>query len=304
MNEIEFVDSGSLGAPGNIANSDWIVMKFGGTSVSTAANWKNIVDQIRSRLDDGFRLVVVHSALKGVSNSLEEILKSAISGEGSECFTELKQQHYDLADALGLNGALLLDSTLQELEELIASVQRLHEVEQVPETVVSDTGYTYSSVFGMTDNTDSLEKKWNDSEIKGYRAALSIRTRARVMALGEIMATRLGASYLDSLGIDAHWQDAREILKSEMRAHCSVAQRYLSTTCDYKADPVLASELLNHGKVILTQGFIARNTHGETVLLGRQPILLRSCRRDVLKFGQTSREYLPRIPSWCRRHDF
>jgi diaminopimelate decarboxylase/aspartate kinase len=269
MNEIEFVDSGSLGAPGNIANSDWIVMKFGGTSVSTAANWKNIADQIRSRLDDGLRLVVVHSALKSVSNALEKILKFSVSGETSEYFAELKQQHYDLADALGLNGPLLLDSTLQELEELIVSVQRLHEVDQVSETVVSDTGYTYSSVFGAIDNTDNLEKNWNDSEVKGYRTALSIQTRARVMSFGEILATRLGASYLDSLGIDVHWQDAREILKSEMRAHCSVAQSYLSATCDYKADPVLASELANHGKVILTQGFIASNTHGATVLLGR-----------------------------------
>jgi len=269
MNKIKFVDSGTLGAPENIANSNWIVMKFGGTSVSTAANWKNIADQIRSRLDDGLRLVVVHSALQSISNTLDKILKFSVSGETSEYFAELKQQHYDLADELRLNGRLLLDSTFQELEELIVSVQRLQAGGQAPETVVSDTGYTYSSVFDTIDNTESLEKNWNNSEVKGYRAALSIRTRAHVMSFGEILATKLSAAYLDSLGIDVHWQDAREILKSEMRAHCSVAQSYLSATCDCKADPVLASELANHGKVILTQGFIASNTHGATVLLGR-----------------------------------
>ena len=93
MIEAVFAESGSLGAPGNIANSKWVVMKFGGTSVSTADKWKNIADRIRNRVEAGFRLVVVHSALTGVSNALEEILVSAISGETSEHFPVLKQQH-------------------------------------------------------------------------------------------------------------------------------------------------------------------------------------------------------------------
>ncbi|MFQ6005905.1 MAG: bifunctional aspartate kinase/diaminopimelate decarboxylase, partial [Woeseia sp.] len=44
---------------------------------------------------------------------------------------------------------------------------------------------------------------------------------------------------------------------------------YLSATCPYDSDPDLAEELGSHGKVILTQGFIARNARRETVLLGR-----------------------------------
>ncbi len=225
MNEAEFADSESLGAPENIATSDWVVMKFGGTSVSTAANWKTIAERVRNRLDAGFQLVVVHSALKGVSNALQETLQSAVSGKSSDHFEAMKQQHCDLADALGLDGPSLLDTRLQELEQLIAGVRLVHEV--------------------------------------------SDRVRVRVMALGEIMATRLGASYLESLGMDVHWQDARDILTSETRANRSVAQSYLSATCDYEADPDLATKLSGRGKVILTQGFIARNAQGETVLLGR-----------------------------------
>ncbi len=225
MNEAEFADSGSLGAPENIATSDWVVMKFGGTSVSTAANWKTIAEGVRNRLDGGFRLVVVHSALKGVSNALTEILQSAVSGENSDQFDAVKQQHSDLADALGLDGPSVLDEALQELGQLIAGVRLVREV--------------------------------------------SVRVRVRVMALGEIMATRLGASYLDSLGIDAYWQDARDILTSETRANRSVTQSYLSATCDYEADPELVDILSRRGNVILTQGFIARNAQGETVLLGR-----------------------------------
>ncbi len=225
MNEAEFADSESLGAPEDVATSEWVVMKFGGTSVSTAANWTMIAERVRSRLEAGFRLVVVHSALKGVSNALAEILQSAVSGEASDHFDALKQQHHDLADALALDGPSLLDNALQELGQLIAGVRLVHEV--------------------------------------------GVRVRVRVMALGEIMATRLGAAYLESIGIDIHWQDAREILTSETRANRSVTQSYLSATCDYDADPDLATELSSRGKVILTQGFIARNAQGETVLLGR-----------------------------------
>ncbi len=225
MNEAEFADSGLLGAPENIAGSDWVVMKFGGTSVSTAANWKTIAELVQNRLDAGFQLVVVHSALTGVSNALAEILQSAVAGTATDQLDDLAQQHYQLADSLGLDGRALLATAINDLGELIAGVRLVHEV--------------------------------------------SVRVRVRVMALGEILATRIGASYLEAQGIDVHWKDARDLLTSETRANRSVSQSYLSATCDYEGDADLATELAGRGKVILTQGFIARNAQGDTVLLGR-----------------------------------
>ena len=44
---------------------------------------------------------------------------------------------------------------------------------------------------------------------------------------------------------------------------------FLSATCEHNADPHLQAELAAHSGVVLTQGFVARNTRGETVLLGR-----------------------------------
>ena len=52
----------------------WVVLKFGGTSVSTVPNWQNIARILRSRLSDGLRPVVVHSALSGVTDLLESLL--------------------------------------------------------------------------------------------------------------------------------------------------------------------------------------------------------------------------------------
>ena len=44
-------------------DSPWVVLKFGGRSVSTADNWAIVAKLIRERLDEGVRPVVVHSAL-------------------------------------------------------------------------------------------------------------------------------------------------------------------------------------------------------------------------------------------------
>ena len=60
IKEAEFADSAALGASDALARSQWIVMKFGGTSVSTADNWQTIAGLVRARLDAGMKPVVVH----------------------------------------------------------------------------------------------------------------------------------------------------------------------------------------------------------------------------------------------------
>ncbi|NOR37691.1 MAG: hypothetical protein GQ577_13165, partial [Woeseiaceae bacterium] len=109
LTEADFADSVSLGASTEIADSPWVIMKFGGTSVSSAENWKTIARLIRNRLDDGLRPVVVHSALAGVSNRLDKSLKEAAAGTKTEELAAIRAQHYDLAKALDVDGPQLLD---------------------------------------------------------------------------------------------------------------------------------------------------------------------------------------------------
>lgn len=225
IQEAEFEDSALLGAPADVATSPWVVMKFGGSSVSTAENWQTIAALLAQRLDAGLRPVVVHSALQGVSNGLEEILDAAVANRGSELMDGIRAQHYELAESLGLDGHAMLDDTLHELEQLIAGVRLVREV--------------------------------------------SVRVRVRVMALGELMATRLGAAYLQSLGMPVVWKDARDLLTSRSRPGEQTAGSYLAAACNFGNDPELQESLLAENKVVLTQGFIARNRNGETVLLGR-----------------------------------
>jgi len=225
LSEAEFEDSAGLGAPQDVAESPWVVMKFGGSSVSTAANWETIAELLRRRLAEGLRPVMVHSALRGVSNALEELLDEAVAGDASDKLNRIREQHLELADALGVDGHTLLGDSLHQLEQLVAGVRLVREV--------------------------------------------SVRVRVRILSLGELMATRLGAEYLARLGLPVAWVDARDLLTSRSRTGRNPVNAYLSATCDYSADPSMRETLDGRDKVILTQGFIARNRAGDTVLLGR-----------------------------------
>lgn len=223
--EAVFNPSASLGAPDEVAESPWVVMKFGGTSVSSAETWATIAGLLRNRMADGLRPVIVHSALQGVSNKLERVLLDAAAGKTSDGLTKIRQQHFELAAALGLDAAALLDETLHELEQLVAGVRLIREV--------------------------------------------SVRVRVRIMALGELMATRLGAEYLQTVGVPVEWLDARDLLTSVTSSGGQRKQDYLSAVCDASADADFQGRLAKLDTVVLTQGFIARNEWGETVLLGR-----------------------------------
>ena len=225
VKEADFEDSATLGASDEVARSPWVVLKFGGTSVSTAENWKTIAELVRARLAAGLRPVIVHSALSGVSNELEETLGSAVSGDPSDRLAQIRKQHCDLAATLGLDGSEILGERLHELEQLVAGVRLVKEV--------------------------------------------SVRVRVRIMALGELMSTLLGAAYLAKQDVPVRWMDARDLLTSRSRPGRNPVTSYLSATCDYSHDDVLANKMAEEDGVVLTQGFIARNTSGETVLLGR-----------------------------------
>ncbi|MDJ0928135.1 MAG: bifunctional aspartate kinase/diaminopimelate decarboxylase [Gammaproteobacteria bacterium] len=110
-----------------------------------------------------------------------------------------------------------------------------------------------------------------DQLLAGIRLVreVSPRVHARAMALGELMATQLGAAYLESQGLDVSWVDARSALVSLDLTHDNEQSRYLSASCDFTPDAALAARFEQLPGVILTQGFIARSDQGEDVLLGR-----------------------------------
>ncbi len=96
------------------------------------------------------------------------------------------------------------------------------------------------------------------------------RLHARVMSMGELMSTTLGAAFLNSQGLNTRLLDARKILASIDDADLPDNRRYLSAACGFEPDTALQSALEeDDASAFLTQGFIASTPAGETVLLGR-----------------------------------
>jgi len=201
------------------------VLKFGGTSVSSPGNWHNIVGVLKSRMAEGLRPVVVHSALSGITDRLESLLAAAVAGTPTAILEQIEAVHRDLAQRLSIVPCERFEGFLADLKRMAASVAESREVGD--------------------------------------------RMRARVMATGELMATALGAVFLNAQGIDAVWADAREALRAEQRHDATLKAGLLSATCNFAPDAELQARWGALERVVITQGFIAANDAGDTVLLGR-----------------------------------
>ena len=56
----------------------WVVMKFGGTSVSSVRCWKTICGQAKKNVQDGKPVLIVVSALSGVTNLLTSLVADTV----------------------------------------------------------------------------------------------------------------------------------------------------------------------------------------------------------------------------------
>jgi bifunctional diaminopimelate decarboxylase / aspartate kinase len=205
--------------------SAWIVLKFGGTSVSSLGNWANIARVAAERLAGGARVLIVHSALTGVTDRLERLLDAALGQAHEAELHAIEERHRRLAQELGVALPEEVERALTELREIAAGVALVREV--------------------------------------------SDRTRARVMASGELMATHIGARFLAARGLAVAWADARTLLRAEERVSASARASVLSAVCGFAPDAALEAQLTALAPLIVTQGFIASDAGGNTVLLGR-----------------------------------
>ncbi len=203
-----------------------VVLKFGGTSVSSRARWETIEAIARTKREDGEQPIIVCSAVSGVSNMLERLLPAALDGAHEEVLGQIRGAHEDLASELGVEVEPLIGTILERLARLALGASLIGEI--------------------------------------------SPKLKAQVMATGELMSTTLGAAFLRQRGLEVTWRDARQMLHAPRQANTNDNRHYLSAACDYAPDEELRRELQTlEEPVVLTQGFIAMDAHGDTVLLGR-----------------------------------
>jgi len=108
-------------------NNDFIVLKFGGSSVSNLKNWKNISEIMKKRKTEATKVVVVCSAIRGISDKLEKLIDNILKSDFKESLKEIKTIHYKLAKELGIDGPEILEKEFDILERILFGATYLQE---------------------------------------------------------------------------------------------------------------------------------------------------------------------------------
>jgi len=101
-----------------VSTDRWLVLKFGGTSVSKRARWDNIGKLAAGRAkDNDARVLVVVSALSGVTNELTAIADGAV--DSAQRVAKLEVRHREFLAELELDADAVLGARLAALHGLL-----------------------------------------------------------------------------------------------------------------------------------------------------------------------------------------
>lgn len=199
------------------------VLKFGGTSVANAENIQKVVNIVKRNEEP--ELVVV-SAFGGVTDLL---IKAGTLAEKSDdtyrdVLQQLEKKHLDTARSL-------LPVTHQS-SCLSMIKQQFNELEEI-----------CNSVF--------------------YLRELSLRTKDRIIAFGELLSSKIIAAFMQATNIEHEWIDSRKVIKTN--SNFGFAAVNFGVTNDLISYTITAA----HKKIFIVPGFIASDENGNTTTLGR-----------------------------------
>lgn len=201
-------------------------MKFGGTSVQNEEAINRVVSIVSHRLRE--KPVVVVSALAKVTRLLVQIAEEAENGNIDSVRADmaaLRKRHHEVSSAL-LNGELL-ESTIDRIDVFCRELSLFVEgVCQIGE--------------------------------------LSPRSRARIIATGELLSSTIVSAAMNAKGIKCNWVDARRLIITDDN-HLSAKPDMEITSANIRR--ILPRELKG-ADMILTQGFISSTTEGAPSVLG------------------------------------
>ena len=102
---------------------NWRVIKFGGTSVSSPQYWNTISAQAQQGVESGQHVLVVVSALSGITDLLGRLANEADIAGRSEILSEIDRRHQDLIAQLGLEQHAVFTQHQRDLKSLCTQVQ-------------------------------------------------------------------------------------------------------------------------------------------------------------------------------------
>lgn len=151
----------------------WLVLKFGGTSVTGKQQWETIELLARQRLDQGYRVLLVCSALAGMTNALQNLAENAESHDGSDVKKTLFR-HRQLADELGIE----IEDLLREASEQIAST-----LDRI--TAATDKAGYYAGIASLLPTGEWLSTRIGERYLARTLAIDWVDAREALQALAE-----------------------------------------------------------------------------------------------------------------------
>ncbi|MFT3791887.1 MAG: bifunctional aspartate kinase/diaminopimelate decarboxylase [Rudaea sp.] len=147
--------------------AQWVVLKFGGSSVSTRPRWDKIAAIAKDKRAQGKHVLIVVSALSGTTDKLKAICDGhADAGKCRTVADEIVARHRAMFAELELEDANGLDAWLAKLERLLADPRRADgaltwqaEVLALGEMMSSTLGAAYLTASGLaTRRLDAREQ--------------------------------------------------------------------------------------------------------------------------------------------------
>ena len=205
-----------------------IVTKFGGTSVADAERIRAAAEIVAARRER--RPVVVVSALAGVTDLLLAAVAAARRGD------------------------------VEGLEPVLADLERRHR--WALGGSVTDSARRHDLALEITSAFDDLRQRLRSVRILGEGTARAVDA---ILAVGELLSSRIVAAAFLEAGLDAEWIDARQLVPTDERFGCAEPDAVaLAERCEALVRPRVA-----RGKIPVVGGFVGAASDGATTTLGR-----------------------------------
>lgn len=208
----------------------FLTIKFGGDTVSTGERIRNNVRFLNKRKGRGDELVVVTSAMRGVTDELLRLAGKATSKEGHwhERLEELLERHVSAA-GIAIEDGEILSETVEALKNELRGLE---------------------GALSKIENRDELTDRLTDL-VLSYGERMTVPLLAGALAdMG--VSTESLTGYEAGIVTDENYLDADPILNV---SRDRVSERL--------------NELLDEGKVPIVTGFVAATEKGEVTTMGR-----------------------------------
>jgi len=150
----------SINSPSS--STPWIILKFGGTSVSQRTRWDTIGTLAKSRQDEGARVLVVVSALSGITNQLQALADGL--GDVKSQHDAIAARHHAFATELGVDQDVSLAERLGALHALLLEDARAASRPLDWQAEVLAQGELLSSTLGAAYlRTQGFDMRWTDA---------------------------------------------------------------------------------------------------------------------------------------------